>query len=108
MEQLHELQDFNMYTAGNRRDMEHMCKICMRRISTQPPKWVHHVCNVPGCKEGMVTIDGNEKVNRTVCAAPKNKVKCDVNHINLVQCCTRSPITGGKHQSSSKFCESHQ
>ena len=55
----------------------------------------------------MVTIDGNEKLTRTMCAAPKSKVTCPVNHINLVQCCTRSPITGGKHLQSSKFCSDH-
>ena len=30
------------------------------------------------------------------------------NHINLVQCCSRSPITGGKHLQASKFCSEHQ
>lgn len=71
----------------------------MLRIS----KWVQHCFNVYGCKEGMVTIDGNEKI-RAMCAAPTSKVIYPVNHINLVQCCSRSPITGSRHQSSSRFC----
>ena len=55
-----------------------------------------------------MTIDGNEKLTRAMCAAPKEKVKCPVNQVNLVQCCTRSPVKGGQHQRSSKFCESHE
>ena len=30
-----------------------------------------------------------------------------MNHINLVQCCTNSPVLGGKHQAASKFCRVH-
>ena len=56
----------------------------------------------------MVSLDGNEKLTRAMCAAPKDKVKCPVNHINLVQCCTRSPVKGGQHQSSSKYCQTHK
>jgi len=99
--------NFGCYTSGNRRNVELLCRRAMMVISVSPPKWIHHCCNVPGCREGMVTIDGNEKLTRAMCAAPKSKVKCPVNHINLVQCCTQSPITGGRHQQSSKFCVDH-
>ena len=54
-----------------------------------------------------MTIDGNEKLTRAVCAAPKEKVKCPLNHINLVQC-SQSPISGGKYQVASKYCTFHQ
>lgn len=100
--------DFASYTAGNRRDIESFCQKAMLIISTSPPKWVQHSCNVSGCKEGMVTIDGNEKLTRSMCAAPKSKVMCPVNHVNLVQCCSHSPISGGRHQLSSRFCHEHQ
>ena len=103
-----ESQDFSRSTAGNRRDIEYLCQLIMLRIQSSPPRWVQHECSVPGCKEGMVTIDGNEKLTRGMCAAPKEKTKCPVNHINLVQCCSRSPVTGGRHQSSSKYCSIHQ
>ena len=56
----------------------------------------------------MITIDGNEKLTRAMCAAPKEKVNCHMNHINLVQCCTWSPSTGGRHLTSSKYCSLHQ
>ena len=103
-----ESQDFSRSTAGNRRDIGYLCQLIMLRIQSSPPRWVQHECSVPGCKEGMVTIDCNEKLTRGMCAAPKEKTKCPVNHINLVQCCSRSPVTGGRHQSSSKYCSIHQ
>ena len=55
-----------------------------------------------------MTIDGNENLTRAMCAAPKEKINCPVNQVNLVQCCTRSPVKGGQHQRSSKFCQSHE
>ena len=103
------LNDINLSvtTVGNRKDIDYLCQRAML-ISTSPPKWVQHSCKTPECKEGMVTIDGNEKLSRPMCAATKSKVLCPVNHINLVQCCSRSPIMGGKHQRASKFCGEHQ
>ena len=83
--------------------MELLCQRAMMHISISPPIWVQHCCNVPGCREGMVTVDGIEKLIRAMCAAPKSKVMCPVNHINLVQCCTQSPITGGRHQQASNL-----
>ena len=80
----------------------------MLKLQALPPQWVLHQCSVVGCKEGMVTIDGNEKLTRAMCAAPKEKVKCPVNQINLVECCTRSPIIGGRRATSSKLCSLHQ
>ena len=103
-----EHHDFASYTVGNRRDMELFCQKAMLVISTSPPRWVQHSCSVPGCKEGMITIDGNEKLTRSMCSAPKSKMLCPINHVNIVQCCSRSPVTGGKHQQSSKFCQEHQ
>ncbi len=101
-------QDFSKCTPGNRRDIEHLCQSAILNIQRSSPKWVQHACSIPGCKEGLVTIDGNEKLTRAMCAAPKDKVKCPVNHINLVQCCSKSPLKGGQHQKASKFCEIHQ
>ena len=78
-------QNFAVYNVGNRRDIELLHQRAMLTISTLPPRWVQHSCKVAGCKEGMVTIDGNEKLTRTMCAAPKSKVTCAVNHVNLTQ-----------------------
>ena len=41
-------------------------------------------------------VDGNEKVNRSMCAAPRSKVYLDQQKINMMQCCPRSPASGGK------------
>ncbi len=92
---------------SNRRDIESLCELAALHLSKITPKWISHVCNVKGCREGVVTVDGNEKVNRAMCAAPKSKVAIDRSRINMVQCCPRSPITGGKHQRASKYCQHH-
>ena len=42
-----------------------------------------------------------------MCAAPKEKIKCSMNHVILVHGCSSSPITGGRHQLSSKYCPAH-
>ena len=103
-----EMQDFSVCPVGNRRDIEHLCQRVMLKVQSKAPQWVQHQCHIAGCSEGMVTIDGNEKLTRAMCAAPKEKMKCPQNHINLVQCCSRSPISGGRHQMASKYCTFHQ
>lgn len=50
------LWDVQMATEG----ILSVCQSAMLRIQASPPKWVQHECNVPDCKEGMVTVDGNE------------------------------------------------
>ncbi len=109
-EQHSQLEDMNFGSGsapGNRRDIEHLCERACISMSKTTPKWISHVCDVKGCREGVVTINGNEKLNRGMCVAPKSKVAIDSSRINLMQCCPRSPITGGKHQTASKYCEHH-
>ena len=101
--------DFNPNSLpGNRRDIEVICQKAIMHLSKTTPRWVHHSCDTKGCREGMVTIDGNEKIRRSMCAAPKQFVAIPHNGINVRQCCPRSPITGGKHQTASKYCEHYQ
>ena len=95
-------------TAGNRKDVEDLCRKANLHLSQITPEWLHHVCNVKGCREGLATIDGNEKIRRSMCAAPKSKVPIPHNSINIMQCCPSSPITGGRHQKPSKYCARHQ
>jgi hypothetical protein len=56
-------QDFSRSTAGNRRDIEHLCQTVMLTIQSSPPKRVQHECIVPGCKEGMVSTKREDKVS---------------------------------------------
>ena len=93
------LGDVNFHTApdaSNRRNIEKLCEAATGFLSTVPPKWVHHVCSVKGCRKGFAVVDGNEKVNRTMCAAPKSKVYIDEQKIYMTQCCPQSPASGGK------------
>ena len=52
---------------------------------------------------GFAVIDGNEKINRSTCAAPKSKVSLPHQYIYMTSMCTRSPATGGKHQSTASI-----
>lgn len=61
-----------------------------------------------GCKEGYVTIDGLEKVTRTICAAPKEKLKLPPGFPNIIQCCHNSPMMGGRFAKASTYCSEHQ
>ena len=73
----------------------------------RPNKWTLHRCNVKGCTEGYITIDGNEKLRRPICAAPKSRVQLQHDLPIVAQCCTNYPVHGGKSQVASKYCELH-
>ena len=64
---------FNVKQAdveGKRRCLEEICLETWKLICKLPNKWIHHSCEVPGCSEGYIRVDGLEKVSRTMCAAP--------------------------------------
>ena len=67
----------------------------MLKVQSKAPQWEQHQCHIAVCSERMVTIDGNEKLTRAMCAAPSTKS-------HLVQCCSHS-ISGGKHQIIAPF-----
>ena len=56
-------------------NIEDMCENVWRDICTSKNKWISHECKRPGCTEGYVTIDGNEYLKRSKCAAPIEKIK---------------------------------
>lgn len=104
------LSSQNLYTVpdcSNRRNIEELCQLAVHHISTMSPRWVHHQCSVKGCKEGFAVIDGNEKIKRAMCAAPKSRVFVDDQKIYMTQCCSRSPVSGGKSLQGSKYCHHH-
>ena len=103
--------DVNMFTensASNRRNIEELCRRIAVDLAQRPPKWVKHMCATKGCIEGYATIDGNEKISRTMCSAPTNKVFLPAGRVSVMQCCPQSPMTGGKHCTASKYCPNHQ
>ena len=71
------------------------------------PKWVAHECHMKGCSEGFAVVDGNEKINRPICAAPRCKVSLPEQFICMTTLCSRSPMTGGKSATPSKYCSLH-
>ena len=106
-----QLQTSNLYTEysthGKRRDLESMCEDLWIQICSRQNKWVMHQCLVRGCAEGYGTVDGNEKLRRPICAAPKLKVRMRHDLPVIVQCCTNYPLLGGKYQLPSWYCAQH-
>ena len=45
--------DFSFTTSGNRKKIDRTC--------------INFSTKIPGCNEGMVAIDGNEKLTRAMC-----------------------------------------
>ena len=100
------LNHANFHTVrdcSNRRNIECLCEEATHILSTKSPMWVKHICNTKGCSEGFAVVDGNKKVNRSMCAAPKSKVYLDQQKINMMQCCPRSPASGGKSKNHPNF-----
>ena len=60
-----------------------------------------------GSSEGFAVVDGNEKINRPICAAPRCKVALPEQFICMTTLCSRSPMTGGKSATPSKYCSLH-
>ena len=60
---------------------------------------------------GYCSLDGVEKVHRTMCAAPRVRVvggsTPETCVLNVINCCPESPVMGGKYQLLSKFCHLH-
>ena len=88
--------------GGKRVDTEAISKNTWEHICSSENEWVMHKCKTSGCSEGYVTVDGNEYLKRAKCALPKSKVKLRVDLPEVYKCCSKSPLTGGKHQ---KPCE---
>ena len=59
-----------------------------------------------GLQRGICS-DGNEKIKRAMCPAPKSRVFVDDQKIYMTQCCSRSPVSGGKSLQGSKYCHHH-
>lgn len=99
--------NFNIDTVAGRRDMDTVCEEAYDLIVKGEKLFTKHECNVKGCKEGYVTIDGNEKMKRAMCGSPKSRVLLGKGMPQIVQCCPHSPVFGGKFKVPSKYCEEH-
>ena len=95
------------YQQGKRRDIDDLCEEVNLHRSLTSPRWVSYKCTLKGCSEGFAVVDRNEKLNRTVCAASRSKVRLPNQYIRMTSLCCRSPLTGGKHVKASKFCALH-
>ena len=92
--------------CSKRRDIKNL-SCTLWKLCELPNKWVMHSCNVKGCR-GYITTDGNDKLKRPICAAPRCRVKFCKDLPTIVECCTNYPLFGGRHQVASKYCYEHQ
>lgn len=111
---LYKLQEFYKHglsvdidPASNRIDIDDLCDEAVQQVFTSENAWKQHMCEVKGCSEGFVMCDGNEKLSRRICAAPRESFKLASNMPRIVSRCGNSPIFGGQHQKASKFCKQH-
>lgn len=56
---------------------------------------------------GFVMCDGNEKVGRRICGAPKQYLRLMPNMPKTITSCPNSPVFAGMHQRGSKYCTDH-
>lgn len=100
--------EVNVSAVSNRIDIDAICDEVLTEIFSHENQWKDHICDVVGCKEGFVVCDGNEKLSRRICAAPKNQFKLSRSMPKIMSRCGHSPVFGGSGQAASKFCKLHQ
>lgn len=93
--------------TSHRKNIEAACKEACNLISTTPNKWIKHVCKVLGCKEGYVSVDGNEKLKRPMCSAPHTTSKTKPHLPSIVVCCKNTPVYGNSSLKPTKYCSYH-
>lgn len=93
--------------TSHRKNIESKCKEACNLISTRPNEWIMHVCDVPGCKEGYITVDGNEKLKRPMCAAPHLKQNLRKDLPQIVTCCPNTPLLGNLYSKPNIYCNDH-
>ena len=95
------------YTDGRHRDIEGLCSECFTFLKAQPNKWIQHVCLYKGCQEGYVTVDGNCKLRRPICAAKGELEEIGPGLPKVFRCCPNTPILGNQSKKANTFCEEH-
>ena len=61
--------------TSNRINIDELCDTAVEQVFTSENEWRRHKCNIIGCAEGFVNCDGNEKLSRRICAAPKDRIR---------------------------------
>ena len=61
--------------TSNRINIDELCDTAVEQVFTSENEWRRHKCNIIGCAEGFVICDGNEKLSRRICAAPKDRIR---------------------------------
>ena len=93
--------------VSNRPVFDDVCDSVIEDVFKSGSPWLKHKCETAGCSEGFIMCDGNEKLSRRICAAPRQSYKFTKNMPSVVTRCGNSPVFGGAHKKPSKYCENH-
>lgn len=89
--------------------IDDLCKEANNTKFQETNELMNHACMTPGCTEGVVTIDGNNKLHRPICAAERKRLKFGRNMPKIMERCPFTPLHArDKEQKASRFCEQHQ
>lgn len=92
-------------------DSEFFCVNAYPVLRAKYKTWTKHKCQNKGCILRGFVIDGNEKLYRRICSAPKERVICSNKKFpNYYRMCINSPKFGAEGYSKSKgttLCELH-
>ncbi len=112
-------------------DMDERISYVRQQVRINPNPWLFHQCDVLGCKEQVLVIDGNEKIHRPVCKASRmitGDLPTDLALIHGMsyerlkqfwQTCFRDPVRGNRSgkdkdgkwiggRNQSQYCDYHQ
>ena len=89
-------------------NLEELCKNVFNNVKSKVnDTWTSHVCEEPGCKERYVVMDGNCKLFRPLCAAPKTRIVGCNGEGNGYDVCIRNPTRGNQYGQARKYCSYH-
>ena len=71
----HHNKDLRTKSTSGCKDIELLCRQVYEVFITESPNWITHQCLAPGCQEGFVMLDGNEKLKRAMWATLHSKMK---------------------------------
>lgn len=77
-----------------------------QKFMAKQESWIHHSCAVKGCTEGYVTIDGNEKLRRSICSQSGEKILSSEG-LRIQDCCPEDPGFGGRFKKPVKYVLSY-
>lgn len=101
------LMNTNFYHSHHdNSSLDRICAAAMSSAEKDIKSWAEHKCQNAGCQVRYVSIDGNEKLRRPLCAYPAVR-QTATNMPTVIERCPNTPVRGNQRTSASKYCEKH-